>query len=207
MTVSGLSEQGRSPSTSTPVASSLGQEQPATVIAVRVSRASVGLGGFGLAAAVFVITRPLEAWRMPSHGDRRSDFGLGGQDRRPAASLDAIVIKAGQPGLATELKGARFTLWMNPERLTNRHHQKLARVQQINRDLYRAHLIAHQLRMIYRVPFDQVPAGDSLFLGAWTWGSGLAREWASRLGIKRGQIADRNHGLSRHLRVCCHSCG
>jgi transposase len=63
--------------------------------------------------------------------------------------------KAGQPGLARELKGARFALWMNPERLTERHRQKLARVQQINTDLYRAYLIAQQLRMIYRVPFEQ----------------------------------------------------
>ena len=63
--------------------------------------------------------------------------------------------KAGQPGLARELKGARFALWMNPERLTERHRQKLARMQQINKDLYRAYLIAQQLRMIYRVPFEQ----------------------------------------------------
>ena len=63
--------------------------------------------------------------------------------------------KAGQPGLARELKGARFALWMNPERLTERHQHKLARVQEINKDLYRAYLIAQQLRMIYRVPREQ----------------------------------------------------
>jgi transposase len=63
--------------------------------------------------------------------------------------------KAGQPGLARELKGARFALWMNPERLTERHRQKLARVQEINKDLYRAYLICQQLRMIYRVPCQQ----------------------------------------------------
>jgi transposase len=63
--------------------------------------------------------------------------------------------KAGQPGLARELKGARFALWMNPERLTERHQQKLARVQAINKDLYRAYLIAQQLRMSYRVPCEQ----------------------------------------------------
>ena len=48
--------------------------------------------------------------------------------------------KAGQPGLARELKGARFALWMNPDRLTERHQQKLARVQQINKDLLEAWL-------------------------------------------------------------------
>ena len=41
--------------------------------------------------------------------------------------------KAGQPGLASELKGARFALWKNPERLTERHQPKLARIQQINK--------------------------------------------------------------------------
>ena len=40
---------------------------------------------------------------------------------------------------------------MNPERLTERNQLKLARVQEINRDLYRAYLLARQLRMIYRV--------------------------------------------------------
>jgi len=59
--------------------------------------------------------------------------------------------KAGQTALAKELKGARFVLWMNPERLTERNQLKLARVQEINRDLYRAYLLAQQLRMIYRV--------------------------------------------------------
>ena len=38
--------------------------------------------------------------------------------------------KGGQAGLARELKGARFALWMSPERLTERHQQKLARVQE-----------------------------------------------------------------------------
>jgi hypothetical protein len=33
---------------------------------------------------------------------------------------------------------------MNPARLTERHQQKLARIQQINKDLYRAYLIAQQ---------------------------------------------------------------
>jgi transposase len=44
---------------------------------------------------------------------------------------------------------------MNPERLTERHQLKLARVQQTNKDLYRAYLIYQQLRMIYRVPLEQ----------------------------------------------------
>jgi transposase len=81
--------------------------------------------------------------------------------------------KAGQPGLARELKGARFALGMNPERLTERHQHKLARVQQINQDLYRAYLIAQQLRMIYRVECEQ----PLELLDAWL-------KWARRCRLK-----------------------
>jgi Transposase len=41
---------------------------------------------------------------------------------------------------------------MNPERLTDRHQQKLARVQEINKHLCRAYLLCQQLQIIYRVP-------------------------------------------------------
>jgi len=41
------------------------------------------------------------------------------------------------------------------QRLTERHQQTLARVQEINKDLYRAYLICQQLRIIYRVPCEQ----------------------------------------------------
>lgn len=62
--------------------------------------------------------------------------------------------RQGQAQLARELKGARFALWKNPGNLTERQALKLARVQQLNQRLYRAYLLAQQLREIYRVPFD-----------------------------------------------------
>jgi transposase len=62
--------------------------------------------------------------------------------------------RAGQRQLAAELKGARFALWKNPGNLTEQQQLKLARVQQLNQRLYRAYLLAQQLREIYRVPFD-----------------------------------------------------
>ncbi len=118
---------------------------PGGVGGVRASLASTRFGG-----------RPAETER-PKGRHRAAG--------RPYLSTDALdevrrevwndARKAGQPGLARELKGARFALWMNPERLTERHQQKLARVQEINKDLYRAYLIAQQLRMIYRVPCEQ----------------------------------------------------
>jgi transposase len=71
--------------------------------------------------------------------------------------------RQGQAQLARELKGARFALWKNPGNLTERQQLKLARVQQLNQRLYRAYLLAQQLREIYRVPFDQAIA----LLDAW----------------------------------------
>ena len=69
----------------------------------------------------------------------------------------------GQAQLARELKGARFALWKNPGNLTERQQLKLARVQKLNQRLYRAYLLAQQLREIYRVGF-----GDAIaLLDAW----------------------------------------
>ncbi|MCA1680168.1 MAG: ISL3 family transposase [Actinobacteria bacterium] len=62
--------------------------------------------------------------------------------------------RQGHTQLARELKGARFALWKNAERLTERQQLKLARIQQINKRLYRAYLLAQQLRQIYRVPYE-----------------------------------------------------
>ncbi len=77
--------------------------------------------------------------------------------------------RSGQAQLAKELKGARFALWKNPGNLTERQQLKLARVQQLNLPLYRAYLIAQQLRQIYRVPAEQA----LVLLEAWL-------KWARR---------------------------
>ncbi|MCA1681109.1 MAG: ISL3 family transposase, partial [Actinobacteria bacterium] len=66
--------------------------------------------------------------------------------------------RQGQAQLARELKGARFALWKNPERLTERQQLKLARIQQINKRLFRAYLLAQQLSQIYRVPYQDAVA-------------------------------------------------
>ncbi len=60
--------------------------------------------------------------------------------------------RAGQTEAARELKGARFALWKNPEKLTGRQRAKLAQIQHANRPLFRAYLLKEQLRRIYRVP-------------------------------------------------------
>ncbi len=77
--------------------------------------------------------------------------------------------KAGNKQLAKDLKGARFALWKNPGNLTEREQRKLSSIQQTNQRLYRAYLLAQQLRQIYRVN-----ANDGLeLLQAWL-------QWARR---------------------------
>jgi transposase len=49
--------------------------------------------------------------------------------------------RSGQTAQARELKGARFALWKNPERLTERQQAKLSDIQHSNRRLYRAYLL------------------------------------------------------------------
>ncbi|HEY6424547.1 MAG TPA: ISL3 family transposase [Pseudonocardiaceae bacterium] len=59
--------------------------------------------------------------------------------------------RAGQNAHATELKGARYALWKNPEDLTCRQGAKLAWIARTNSRLYRACLIKEQLRAVFRV--------------------------------------------------------
>jgi transposase len=81
--------------------------------------------------------------------------------------------KAGDKQLAKELKGARFVLWKNAGKLTDRQKQKLSSIQQTNKRLYRAYLLSQQLREIYRVP-----AADGLvLLEAWL-------KWARRCRLE-----------------------
>ncbi len=60
--------------------------------------------------------------------------------------------RAGQTDRARELKGARYAVWKNPDRLTDRQRGKLSMIQATNRRLYRAYLLKEQLRQIYRLP-------------------------------------------------------
>ena len=81
--------------------------------------------------------------------------------------------KAGNRQLAKELKAARFVLWKNAAGLTDRQKLKLASIQQTNKRLYRAYLLAQQLREIYRVG-----AEDALvLLEAWL-------RWARRCRLE-----------------------
>lgn len=60
--------------------------------------------------------------------------------------------RAGMGDQAKQLKNARFALWKNPDRLTDRQAAKLAEIQATNRPLFRAYLLKEQLRQIWRAP-------------------------------------------------------
>src|SRR5207247_5531825 len=106
--------------------------------------------------------------------------------------------KGGDATLAKELKGARFALWKNPERLTARQRGKPARIAEANRQLYRAYLLKEELRLVFRVKGPRAVA----LLDAWlSWARRcrvpafvqLARTVATH---RDGIVAALLHGLS-----------
>lgn len=72
--------------------SGIGQDRPAATAAARVSRASLVLGGLGLASAIFVVARLVESWRVTSQGASHQISIFGQKLSYPAANVDAIVI-------------------------------------------------------------------------------------------------------------------
>jgi len=52
---------------------------------------------------------------------------------------------------AKDLKGTRYALWKNPERLTERQEAKLSWIAKVNIKLYRAYLLKEQLREVFSV--------------------------------------------------------
>ncbi len=76
--------------------------------------------------------------------------------------------KDGMKGHASDLKGARFALWKNPEDLTANQKAKLSWVQKTNSRLYRAYLLKEQLRLVFKLRGE---AGIALLKSwlAWAW--------------------------------------
>jgi BlaR1 peptidase M56 len=72
--------------------SGLGRDGPAAIAATRISRASLVLGAFGLASAIFVVARLFESWRVSSRAASHQISILGEKLSYPAANVDAIVI-------------------------------------------------------------------------------------------------------------------
>lgn len=80
--------------------------------------------------------------------------------------------KAGQDGLAEGLKGARYALWKNPEKLTEKQKVTVATIAKTNNRLYRAYLLKEQLRQVFK---SGAKKGMKL-LGGWL-------SWARRCRI------------------------
>ena len=59
--------------------------------------------------------------------------------------------KAGMTGESKEIKGARYALWKNPDKLTERQGAKLADIKKTNAVLYRAYLLKEQFRQAFAV--------------------------------------------------------
>lgn len=61
------------------------------------------------------------------------------------------VRKVGAASMAKRLKGCRYALLKNPANLTATQRVSLARVQQVNKTLYRAYLLKEQFRLIWQL--------------------------------------------------------
>lgn len=83
------------------------------------------------------------------------------------------VRRAGLRDEARELKDSRWALLKNPEDLTEKQSRKLAVIAQVNDPLYRAYLLKEELRMIFRVPYEQA----KVLLESWL-------KWARRCRIE-----------------------
>lgn len=67
-------------------------DRPAAIAAARVSRASLVLGGLGLASAVFLVARLFESWRVTSRVASHQVSIFGQKLSYPTANAEAIVI-------------------------------------------------------------------------------------------------------------------
>ena len=90
--ITASSSFGQDRPAATAATSGLAQDRPAATAAARVSRASLVLGGLGLASVVFVVTRLLESWRVTSRAASHQISIFGQKLSYPAANVDAIVI-------------------------------------------------------------------------------------------------------------------
>jgi transposase len=104
--------------------------------------------------------------------------------------------RAGEKKRARWLKGARFAVWMNPERLSQRQREQLAEIERTNAPLFRAYLLKEQLRLVVHEPDPEAAAA---MLSAWceaAFDSGL--EPFRRAAVTISQFAERIVEAIRH---------
>src|ERR1700743_1348137 len=91
MTPSTATQRDRKSSAPSAVQSSRGRDRPAAVAAARGVRANLALGALGPAAALFVLARLPDSWRVTPHASHQI-LMFGQKVSYPAANLDAVVI-------------------------------------------------------------------------------------------------------------------
>ena len=109
--------------------------------------------------------------------------------------------RGGDKAMLAALSDARWAVVKNPERLTDRQRLKLAQIQQVNNQLYRAYLLKEQFRQIF------APGGEEriLTLDEWLIWADRCRipefvELARKMHRYRDDIANTlTHGLTNAL--------
>jgi transposase len=89
-----------------------------------------------------------EAWndaRKQARGEPKRGRGRPRADAPPRPGSE----------LAKGLKGARYSLWKNPENLTENQQVKLAWIAATDPKLYRAYLLKEGLRVVFQLPYDE----------------------------------------------------
>ena len=106
--------------------------------------------------------------------------------------------KSGDKQLASQVKGMRWVLLKNPENLTDRQSDSLARLEADNSDLYRAYLLKEQLRLLLRQPTEAaIPLLDGWVEWATTCGLAAFEKVAKTIVRQRAAIeAMLRHGLT-----------
>ena len=96
--------------------------------------------------------------------------------------------EGGDQALADQLKGCRYALWKDPERLTGRQKNKLAWVAHTNDRLYRAYLMKEELRLAVHLKGEEGIALLAHWL-AWTARCQIPAFVALGAKIRRHRIA------------------
>ena len=97
-------------------------------------------------------TDALDEVRREAWNDARALARTEPKRRRGRPRTDAPPRPGGERAKA--LKGARYSLWKNPENLTENQQVKLAWIAATDPKLYRAYLLKEALRVIFTMPHD-----------------------------------------------------
>ena len=117
-------------------------------------------------------TDALDEVRREAWNDARRQARAEPQRGRGRPPADA----APRPGdeRAKSLKGARYSLWKNPEDLTQNQQAMLAWIATTNPRLYRAYLLKEGLRLVFQLPRDQAAEALDRWV-AWPDAAGFPR--------------------------------